>query len=428
MIALFPEFLRAIVSIIMELLLMFSLLQPKYGKKVNSLTVVGYIIINLLVSVFCYMSGNLTLLAKVELLLSVVFCFAIRPLFQDSFMQWMFSFLTLEIIIMSIVVLSFSISQYLPYPLYTVTLVRFLLYSSIIYMQHRYVRPFYRQMVAHWNIFFYVAAAIFAAFVYYFTVGEDIITTLTEQAVPLHLLVVITVAVYLSIFYSLKTISREYALREENLRMQSDQELLHLSVTTMAERIGLLDEAEHHNRIAAHDRRHFNNTLLELLEREKIVDAIAFLRQQSAVPSSLGRNFCENTAINATVSYHVSLAQEKGIETEISLDIPQALSVDAMELAMVLSNLLENAIHACEVLENGRSKCIRFTCCHVGSLILEISNSCNDFVQLDEHGYPFTKESGHGVGTKSVLAFAQRNQAELFYQVEGGTFRVRMLV
>jgi signal transduction histidine kinase len=425
---LIPSFLRALVSLAMEMLLMFSLLQPKYGKKVNILTIAGYLAVNLLIALFCYVSGNLTLLARLELIILAIMCFAIRPLFRDSFMQWMFSFLTLEIVIMCVVVLSFSISHRMPYPMYANVLLRLILYSGIIFLQYRYIRPLYHQMVTHWNVFFCVAAAIFAAFAYYFTAGEDIVKNLTEQAVPIHLLVVITVAAYVSIFYSLKTISREYALREENLRMQSNQELLHLSVTTMANRIGLLDEAQQQSRIADHDRRHFNNTLLELLERQKTEEAIAFLRQQSGTQPFRVRNYCENTVINAAVCYYAGLAKEKGITTEISLDIPQSLPVDSMELAMVISNLLENAIQACEALGNDRSRIIRFTCRQVGRLILEISNSCDASVRLDENGYPFAKESGHGVGTKSVLAFAQGNDAELLYQITDGTFRVRMLI
>lgn len=425
---LFPDFLRALVSLVMEMLLLFSLLQPKYGKRVNGLTIMGILSIHLLTAVFCYVRGDLTLLARLDLILFGILCFAIRPLFLDSFMQWMFSFLTLQIVIMCVVVISFSISERMPYPLYSNTLLRFLLYSGIILMMHRYIRPLYRQMVTHWNVLFCVAAAIFISFAYYFTAGEDIVRTLTERAIPLHLLVIIAVAAYVSIFYFLKTISREYDLKEENLRMQNNQELLHLSVTTMENRIGLLDKAQQQSRIAEHDRRHFNNTLLELLERKKTEEAIAFLRQQSNTQSNRVRNYCENTAINAAVSYYTGLAQEKGINTEISLDIPHSLSVNSLELAMVISNLLENAIQACEALGNDRSRNIWFTCRHVGSLILEISNSCDTSVRLDENGYPFAKESGHGVGTKSVLGFAERNNAELLYQIVDGTFRVRMLI
>lgn len=128
------------------------------------------------------------------------------------------------------------------------------------------------------------------------------------------------------------------------------------------------------------------------------------------------------------VFYYVGLAEEKSITTDINLDIPHSLTVDSLELAMVISNLLENAVQACEALENDRERTIRFTCRHVGRLILEISNLCDASAVLGESGFPVAQESGHGVGTKSVLAFAQGHGGEVLYQISGSTFRVRMLI
>lgn len=425
---LLPDFLRALVSSVMEILFMISLLQPKYGRKVNSLTIMGALAINMMIAVFCYVSGNLTMLARLDIIMLAILCFALRPLFRDSFMQWLFSYLTMEIVIMCVVVLSFYLSRLMPYPMYANTLLRLLLFSGIIFIQLRYMRPVYRQMVAHWNVYLYMAAAIFFALTYYFISGEDIVHTLNEQVVPILLLILITVAAYVSIFYSLKTISREYALREENLRIQSNQELLHLSVSAMAERIKLLDEEQQQSRIAAHDRRHFNNTLLELLELQRTEDAITFLRQQSGMQPAKIRNYCENTVVNAAVCYYAGRAEEKSIMTNISLDIPSSLPVNSLELAMAISNLLENAVQACEMLGKDRERIIWFTCRHVGRLALEISNPCDTSVTLDEYGFPIAKESGHGVGTKSVLAFIQGHGGEILYQISDGTFRVRMLI
>lgn len=287
-------------------------------------------------------------------------------------------------------------------------------------------------MVTYWNLFFFMALALFAGLVYYFTVGEDIVRTLTDQAVPLHLLVLITVVVYMSIFNSLKTISREYNLREENIRMQNNEELLHLSSSVMANRIKWLLDAQKQSSITSHDHRHFNNTVLELLEQQKTEEAIACLKQQSNVKTNSLKNYCENTLVNATVSYYASLAEEKGILNEINLEIPNDLQVDSLELAMVISNLFENAIHACQELqggnENDQELTIRFTSRHIGRLVLEISNPCKASIILDENGYPVSKEKGHGVGTKSVLAFANEYKAEIMYQIENGIFRVRMLI
>ncbi|MEM1483430.1 hypothetical protein V6615_00985 [Oscillospiraceae bacterium PP1C4] len=39
----------------------------------------------------CYLSGNRTLLAKLDIVLFAVLCFAVWPMFKDTFMQWLFS-------------------------------------------------------------------------------------------------------------------------------------------------------------------------------------------------------------------------------------------------------------------------------------------------------------------------------------------------
>lgn len=102
--------------------------------------------------------------------------------------------------------------------------------------------------------------------------------------------------------------------------------------------------------------------------------------------------------------------------------------MDSLELAMVISNLLENAIQACEVLADGRERTIRFACRHVGRLVLEVSNPCDASVILDEYGHPLAQESGHGVGMKSVPAFARGYDGEVLYQIMDGIFRVRILI
>lgn len=425
---LLPDFLRALVDAMMNVLLMLSLLQPKYGKKITALSMIGISLVDITIAVFCYLTGNLTQVAKWEFVLFTVLCFVVRPLFRDSFMQWLFSYITVRNIDICTIVLSFSISRVMPYPSYANPLVRFFLYLWVFYLIQRYVRPMYAKMIEHWNVFFYVAAALVIAFAYYIVSSKDIVQTLTEQAIPMHLLVLVTIATYVSIFFTFRTITMEYDLREDNLKMQNNQELLHLSAHAMEGRIQMLDEAQQKSRIEIHDRRYFNHTLLELLEQHKTEDAIDFLKQQSASEPAKIRNCCENTIVNAAVCYYVGLAESHHIPIDMNLDIPGTLSIDSLELAMVLSNLMENAIHACVALEKGKERYIRLTCHHVGRLVLEISNPCDESVSLDAWNHPIAIEKGHGAGTKSILAFAKQHDAEVFYQVVGGVFRVRLLI
>jgi sensor histidine kinase regulating citrate/malate metabolism len=107
---------------------------------------------------------------------------------------------------------------------------------------------------------------------------------------------------------------------------------------------------------------------------------------------------------------------------------PGGLKVDDLELSMVVSNLMENAIQACKKLPQNRVPFLRFTSQSVGRLLLEIENPCAEDVVLDESGYPVSYEEGHGIGSRSVIAFAKKYDGELLYKSENGIFRVRLLV
>lgn len=235
-------------------------------------------------------------------------------------------------------------------------------------------------------------------------------------------------AVEFSFFLYIYTLYRSMlqisALSDKDL----DEEILRMSVASMTERMRIMDEAAYQGILADHDRRHFNSMVLELLEQGEPEQAAALIKKQMNVNKPEDGRCCENSVINAAVSYYAALAKEKGIVADIGLDIPGDLFVDSLELAIAVSNLLENAIHGCEALPDDMQKFLRFTCRDVGRLAMEITNPCTKNTALDQGGYPMAREVGHGVGTKSVLAFVAKYDAELFYSVENGVFTVRLLV
>ena len=61
-----------------------------------------------------------------------------------------------------------------------------------------------------------------------------------------------------------------------------------------------------------------------------------------------------NTAFDAIISTKKALAESKNIEFTIQIQIPEKLKVDAVDLCVIFGNSLDNAIEACEKLENQR--------------------------------------------------------------------------
>lgn len=159
------------------------------------------------------------MLSPIDIILFAVLCFAVRPLFRDTFMQWLFSYITVQNISDIVIILSFILSRRLPYLAYANSIIRLALFLVFYVVLKYWVRPLYRKVVEHWNVFFYVTFAIYLAFGYYSVFTDDIVATLTEQRIPLLLLIAVVLTSYGSIFYSMKILSQEVALREENLKI-----------------------------------------------------------------------------------------------------------------------------------------------------------------------------------------------------------------
>lgn len=428
MIPYFPDILRAIISTTANVLLMMLFLKPKYSKKVTYLTVFSIWAVDLGVAVFCYMSGNLTLLSKIDVILFALLCFIIRPLFKDTFMQWLFSYLTVQNISDMVIILSFILSRYLPYPVYANSLLRLILFSFFLWLIARYIRPLYRQAVEHWTAYFAVALGLYVTFGYYVLSADDVILMLNQEAIPLTLIIFIGLAAYGSIFISLKNLQREFLIKEENQRMQAEKDYMQLATGNMEQRLMLMAEVAEQQRRGAHDRRHLNNVILELLEKDKKNEVMDLIKSQNQVMVSRDKIYCENLLVNAAVSHYVRLAEQKRIQVQVSLDIPQVIHVDALELSMVVSNLMENAIQACEKKGDMKKTYILFRSQMVGRLALEMENSCLKEVTLDENNQPATALEGHGTGSKSVMAFVNKYDGEIIYHVNEGVFRVRLLI
>lgn len=168
--------------------------------------------------------------------------------------------------------------------------------------------------------------------------------------------------------------------------------------------------------------------LLQLLQQGETEEAMRCLELQLATKQPASRVYCENKAVNAVTSYYAEKAVQHGIQTTINLKVPAQLPFDSLELALVIANLFENAIQGVLRIKDCRDRVIQLSCVHKNRLIIQVVNPCTDDTILNADGLPATEEEGHGIGTKSIVAFAAAYNAELLYSIQDGQFRVQLLV
>ena len=217
------------------------------------------------------------------------------------------------------------------------------------------------------------------------------------------------------------------ALKQREYKLKADAAMLEMAADSMKERLGATEEMLSQDRAMRHDRRHFEALILSLIQDGKVEEARKCLEERLAQEPHSGQRYCENPTVNAALMHYVTVAEKNNIKVNVAANIPYNPGVDEMQLAIAISNLFENAIHACEKVPEAE-RFIEITAKFKQQLLFEIVNSCDGKILLNEEGYPVTTEVGHGIGTRSVLDFVQKTDSEIRYIAEDNKFKVRMII
>lgn len=161
----------------------------------------------------------------------------------------------------------------------------------------------------------------------------------------------------------------------------------------------------------------------KLLVAGKRREAMEFVgRQTKLLDSTAVKVFCRSPLINAAVSLYSRRAEDLGIKFSCKIDLPAKLSTDESDLAVVLSNLLENAIKASK--KNPAEREISLVMRNLGDqYILEVTNRFDLPIKVGQNGLPYTTEIGHGLGMSSLEIFAKKYDAFVDFSHEGGLVR-----
>lgn len=161
----------------------------------------------------------------------------------------------------------------------------------------------------------------------------------------------------------------------------------------------------------------------KLLVGGKVREATEFIgRQTKILDTTAVKIFCRSPLINAALSLYSRRARELGIKTSFKVDLPEKILTDESDLAVLLSNLLENAIAASK--KNPAEREISLIMRNTGGQnILEITNRFDFPIELGENGLPCTSQIGHGLGMTSLEIFADKNDAFVDFSHKGGLVR-----
>ena len=210
-----------------------------------------------------------------------------------------------------------------------------------------------------------------------------------------------------------------------NARLQQENQFLSMQQQRYESLKAAIEEA----RQARHDLRHQLNQISVLVEEGDMEGLRGFLaRSVSRIPS-LETRFCENSAADSVVGYYCGLCGREEIPIHVRLDLPETLPVDEMDLCLVLSNLLENALEASLRTAAVRRQITVTAYLHAARLLLiEVENPFDGTGKEKDGVFRSSKRKGDGVGLQSVRHIAERSGGASTFTYQDGVFRARVML
>lgn len=130
---------------------------------------------------------------------------------------------------------------------------------------------------------------------------------------------------------------------------------------------------------------------------------------QDSLPDA-GLDLCDNTAADSVASHYGLLFCRNGIPFSFELNLPDGLPVPEIDLCLVMSNLLENALEAS--LKTDPSKRQVRVQAHLHSdhmVLLTVENTYDGIIREKDGTFLSSKRRGEGIGLQSVRHIAEKN-------------------
>lgn len=134
-----------------------------------------------------------------------------------------------------------------------------------------------------------------------------------------------------------------------------------------------------------------------------------------------------NVMADAILNSKLNAAKKLNIRLNVKANIPENFPMSDVELCSVLGNMLDNAIEACERLDEGE----RFMRIYIGKLkgqlYISVQNSAGA-IRKEKGSYLSTKEGEHGYGLFRIDRVAKKYNGYVNRQNEDGVFATEVMI
>lgn len=142
-------------------------------------------------------------------------------------------------------------------------------------------------------------------------------------------------------------------------------------------------------------------------------------------------SYIGDSAADAVLREYMDRAKVRGIEVEHTINYTIFVNVKSFDLCTIISNLMQNAIEACDKIPLHLQRKICVTIDTVGGFMgIHISNTVAEEVLIEGNRLCTTKENKrkHGMGSQNIRQTVEKYGGEVSYFNEPGWFHARIII
>lgn len=189
----------------------------------------------------------------------------------------------------------------------------------------------------------------------------------------------------------------------------------------------LTERSEQNLKILRHDMRHYSMMIDSLLDQKEYAEIKNITgRINEVINENKVIQYCENRIVNTAFITTAEQAQSLQIPMHLDVLIPRQIPVNEYALAVVLANLLENAVFSTKNATPSEKSIDAKIHCTDKYLLIDVENDCDQEILFDSStGLPkSSRGKEHGLGMKSVQAFCDKLDGTIDCYCENNRFRI----
>lgn len=217
---------------------------------------------------------------------------------------------------------------------------------------------------------------------------------------------------------------------EANTRNQAMERLLQIQ----HDQYSMLQARIAENRRARHDFRQHLRVIQDCVKRGDPEDLKSYLAEyEKQFPSHSDHIYCNSYAVNAILAFYADKAENHNIRLDVKIQMSDTPVIPETEFCVLLGNLLENALDACQT---GRPESktsqpfIRVCAIQTGTSILSITVDNTSVFKptwINEK-LVSTKAAGSGIGTESIRMIAEQYRGDARFEWKDGVFYASVML